>query len=130
MNLAACEADADRAPLNNPPRESKLAAGVGIQVGEGVDFRLRIYRTEDGEQLADTQLALGGMFGDWTADGRQFFAWNHVAHQGQSAPASLYRWAGRDDIEQVELSEHGIRDVYDFVPFPTTSLDGLFTPSS
>lgn len=48
----------------------QLAAGVRVQVGDGVDLRLRVYRTEDGALLADTQLMLGELYGDWTADGR------------------------------------------------------------
>lgn len=111
------------------PGGDRLAAGVRVQVGEGVDLRLRIYGTDDGVQLADTQLALGELYGEWTVDSDQFFAWNHFPDQGQSAPANLHRWASRDDIEQVELGEHGIRSVYGFVTFPSTWLEGLFVPS-
>lgn len=111
------------------PSGDRLAAGVRVQVGEGVDLRLRIYRTDDGVHLADTQLALGDLYGAWTADGDQFYAWNHFPDHGPPAPANLHRWAGRDDIEQVELGEHGIRNVYDFVTFPSTALEGLFAPS-
>lgn len=112
------------------PRGDRLAAGVRVQVGEGVDLRLRVYRTDDGAQIADSQLALGELHGAWTADGQQFFAWNHFPDQGPPAPANLHRWAGRDDIEQVAVGEHGIRDVFDFVTFPSSALEGLFAPSS
>ena len=71
---------------------------------------------------------LGGVFGDWTADGRQFFAWNHQPHEAPPAPANLHRWAGRDDIEQVAVGDHGIRDVYGFVSFPSAALEGRFAP--
>ncbi|MFN2344426.1 MAG: hypothetical protein ABR616_01755 [Dermatophilaceae bacterium] len=111
------------------PGGDRLAAGARVQDGEGVDFRLRVYRTDDGELLADTQLGLGELFGDWTADGAQFFAWNHFPDQGPPAPANLHRWAGRDDIEQVPVREHGIGGVNDFVTFPSAALEGLFAPS-
>ncbi len=116
------------------PGGDRLAAGVRVQVrvqvGEGVGPRLQIYRTDDGVQLADTQLALRELYGEWTVDSGQFFAWNHFPDQGQSAPANLHRWAGRDGIEQVALGERGIRNVYDFVAFPSTWLEELFAPSS
>lgn len=110
------------------PDGERLAAGVRVQVGDGVDLRLRVYRTEDGALLADTQVMGGGLFGGWTADSRQFFAWNHAPHQGSSAPANLHRWSGGEDIEQIALGEHGIRDVFGFVTFPSTALDVSSTP--
>jgi hypothetical protein len=110
------------------PEGDRLAAGVRVPVGGAVDLRLRIYRVDDGALLADAQLMLGGLYGDWTADGRQFFAWNHFPHQGPPAPANIHRWSGRDDIEQVAVGEHGIRDVYDFVSFPSSAFEGQTTP--
>lgn len=71
---------------------------------------------------------LGGLFGHWTLDGRQFFAWNHVPYQRPPAPSNLHRWSGGDDIEQVAVGEHGIRDVYGFLAFPSAVLDGHATP--
>lgn len=100
-----------------------LAAVARVQVGAGEDLRLRVYRTEDGALLADTQLMLGGLYGDWTLDGQQFFAWNHFPDHGPPAPANLHRWRGGDDIEQVAVGEVGIRDVYSFVTLPSGVLD-------
>ena len=110
------------------PGGDRLVAGVRVQVGEGVDLRLRVYRADDGELLADTQLALGSLYGDWTVDGRQFFAWNHVP-QPVGAPANLHRWAGGATIEKVAVGDYGIRGVYDFVAIPSQTVEEVFAPA-
>lgn len=107
------------------PDGDRVAAGVRVQVGQGVDLRLHIYGTDDGELLADTQLMLGWVFGDWTVDGHQFFAWNHMPNPA-GAPATLHRWAGGSEVEQVALSQHDIRGVYSFIAMPAPWLEGLF----
>ena len=110
------------------PGGDQLAAGVRVQVGAGVDGRLRVYRTDDGALLADTQLMLGELYGDWTGDGHQFFAWNHFPDHGPPAPANLHRWRGGDDIEQVAVGELGIRDVYGFVTLPSGVIERRSAP--
>ena len=106
------------------PGGDRVAAGVRVEVDDAVDLRLRVYGTEDGERVADTQIALGSLFGDWTTDG-QFFAWNHMPGTA-GGPAILHRWVG-GDIEQVSVGEHGIRDVHDFIAMPSRLVENLFT---
>ena len=107
------------------PDGDRIAAGVRVRVGDGVDFRLRVYRIEDGELLAETRSELSLLFGGWTLDGRQFFSWSHVPN-ATSSPAVLRRWSGGEDFEEVAVGEHGIRDVFGFVAFPSTARDGVY----
>lgn len=95
------------------PDGDRFAAWARVEVGTGVDFRLRAYRTDDGERLADIQVPLGELFGDWTDDGGQFFAW--IPPQAAGAPANLYRWSGGNDIERLPVADHGVRDVSSFL---------------
>lgn len=103
------------------PDGERLAAWVRVEVGAGVDIRLRIYRTGDGERLADTQVSLGALFGDWTEDGQQFFAWTRPQTAG--APAELFRWSGGGDIEVLPVDDHGIREVAGFLALPADRFD-------
>lgn len=105
------------------PDGQRLAAWAWVQVGAGIDLRLRIYRTADGERVADTQVSLGQLFGDWTTDGRQFFAWTRP--QSPGAPADLFRWSGGADIERLPVDDHGIRDVASFLALPSDGFDEL-----
>lgn len=95
-----------------------LAAALTVQAGAGTDFRLRIYDLEQAQAVADMQLALGGVYGAWTADGDQFFAWNHFAST-PGAPARLSRWSTTSsDLVTLDVGDEGINDVHGFVTLP------------
>jgi hypothetical protein len=107
------------------PDGSHLAAVVRVDGGDAVDFRLRVYDVNQSQLRADAQTILGSAYGQWTDDGEQFFSWVN-APGGRDAPVVLSRWAGGEDIEQVDVGELGITGVYSFVALPEASVEGLF----
>ena len=118
VSCRECGYEQDRL-VDNPVGPSARVADV---------TRDRVAWCDDAALLADTQLALGALFGDWTVDRCQFFGWNHVPHVA-GAPANLHRWAGGAAIEQVAVGEYGIRGVYDFVAIPSQTVEEVFAPA-
>lgn len=112
------------------PDGARLAAAVIVDVGLGVDFRLRIYGVATGEVLADRQLPLGDAYGGWTDAGDQFFSWSHHSGGGTGDPAVLSRWAGGETIEQIHVADRGITGVYAFVVLPRAAVEGLFSATA
>lgn len=105
---------------------SRLGAVVRVEVGAGVDRRVRVYDARTGTELVDAQLRLGAVHGNWTGDGGQFFYWLSFGVAATGAPLEVGRWTGGNQLEQVDVAPHG-SGLQGFVALPRRTVATLFT---